>query len=434
MTLPQGWVETTVGDVAETKLGKMLDAIKNKGEPVAYLRNVNVRWGAFDLSDLLQMRVTADGREALQVRDGDLFMCEGGEPGRCAVWRGGQRDIIFQKAIHRVRPLAGIDANYLAAHVARLASEDGLSHLLTGTTIKHLPQVALQRIALPLPPAAEQRRIVAKLDALTARLAHARAELDRVPVLAERLREGSLSAAFNGALIEEGLGAQSAWRTVPFGEVAEIASNLVDPAAIGGLPHIAPNHIASGRPNLLPYDTVAEDGVISGKHRFYPGQIIYSKIRPYLRKVVLLNFAGACSADMYPINARCNSRYLMYWMLSVEFTWLASQLEGRTVLPKINQKALNSIPTPVAPDAVQEAIADRLDEVFARADRLEAEATRARALIDRLESAILARAFRGELVPQDSADEPASVLLDRIRAQRAAAPKAKRGRRPRPDA
>lgn len=71
----------------------------------------------------------------------------------------------------------------------------------------------------------------------------------------------------------------------------------------------------------------------------------------------------------------------------------------------------------------------RIETAFARADRLEAEAARAKALLDRLEAAILAKAFRGELVPQDPADEPASVLLDRIRAERAAAPKPKRGRR-----
>ena len=72
---------------------------------------------------------------------------------------------------------------------------------------------------------------------------------------------------------------------------------------------------------------------------------------------------------------------------------------------------------------------DLLCATFTRADRLEAEAARARALLDRLEAAILARAFRGELVPQDPEDEPASVLLERIRARRAAAPKAKRARR-----
>jgi type I restriction enzyme S subunit len=221
----------------------------------------------------------------------------------------------------------------------------------------------------------------------------------------------------------------SGWQTVRFDEAAEIASNLVTPQSILDLPHIAPNHIESGRPRLLPYRTIREDAVISGKHRFYPGQLLYSKIRPYLRKVVQVDFEGGCSADMYPINPKCNARYLMYWMLSPQFTWLATRQEGRTVLPKINQAALSSIPTPLAPPEVQERIAARLDEIFARAERLEAEAARARALLDRLESAILAKAFRGELVPQNPNDEPASVLLERIRAQRIASPKPQRGRR-----
>ena len=95
----------------------------------------------------------------------------------------------------------------------------------------------------------------------------------------------------------------------------------------------------------------------------------------------------------------------------------------------LTQDKFLSIPIPNAGVEQQSDIVSVLEVTFARADRLEAEATRARALIDRLEAAILARAFRGELVPQDPADEPASVLLDRIRAQRAAAPKAKRGRR-----
>jgi len=322
---------------------------------------------------------------------------------------------------------SGVMPEYVRHYL--LSSVEYADSLASGTTFREVSGKRISAMAFPVAPAAEQRRIVAKLDALTARLARARAELCRVAVLAERLRDQSLVAAFNGTLIEEDGEPRSAWRTVRFDEAAEIASNLVDPAGIRELPHIAPNHIASGRPKLLSFKTIAEDGVISGKHRFYPGQIIYSKIRPYLRKVVRVDFEGACSADMYPINARCNARYLMYWMLSPEFTWLASQQEGRTVLPKINQKALSSIPTPVAPEPVQAAIAARLDVVFARADRMEAEAARARALIDRLEAAILGRAFRGELVPQDPEDEPAHVLLDRIRAERAAAPKQKRGRR-----
>ncbi len=81
------------------------------------------------------------------------------------------------------------------------------------------------------------------------------------------------------------------------------------------------------------------------------------------------------------------------------------------------------------PIGEQQEIVERVRAALAHADRVEAEAARARALLDRLEAAILAKAFRGELVPQDSNDEPASVLLERIRAQRAAAAKPRRGRR-----
>ncbi len=99
-------------------------------------------------------------------------------------------------------------------------------------------------------------------------------------------------------------------------------------------------------------------------------------------------------------------------------------------MPKISGPTLKELPIPVPSGSEQEQLLARIDAAFARADRLEAEAARARALLDRLEAAILAKAFRGELVPQDPADEPAAVLLDRIRAQRATAPAAKRGRRP----
>jgi type I restriction enzyme S subunit len=100
----------------------------------------------------------------------------------------------------------------------------------------------------------------------------------------------------------------------------------------------------------------------------------------------------------------------------------------------VNSQQLQALSVPLPPISVQERAVAAIHSTFARADRLEAEAARARALIDRLESAILANAFRGELVPQDPNDEPASVLLDRIRAERAAAPKAKRGRRAKADA
>jgi len=97
-----GWQRKRVADLAQHSLGKMLDKAKNRGEPRPYLRNLNVRWFDFDLTDVLEMRFLPSEVERYTVRKGDVVVCEGGYPGRAAIW---ERDepIFFQKALHRVR-------------------------------------------------------------------------------------------------------------------------------------------------------------------------------------------------------------------------------------------------------------------------------------------------------------------------------------------
>jgi type I restriction enzyme S subunit len=363
-------------------------------------------------------------------------MNEGGDRdklGRGWVWRGEIENCIHQNHVFRIRITKSIA---IPDFISRYANEFGRNFFFEqGTQTTNLASISQRNVStlpVPLPPLAEQRRILAKLDKLTTHLARARAELERTMALSERLRSAGLESAFSGRLRSEARTSAKTlppdWRIVRFDEIAEIASNLVTPNSVLDLPHIAPNHIASGRPNLLAFNTIRQDGVKSAKNRFFPGQILYSKIRPYLRKVILVDFDGACSADMYPINPKCHPRYLMYWMLSPQFTWLTGRQEGRTVLPKINQSALSAIRTPLPPSVIQEQIAMRLDSIFARADRLEAEATRAQTLLDRLETSLIAKAFRGDLIPQDPNDEPASVLLERAHATRAARPDPSRGR------
>ncbi len=139
------------------------------------------------------------------------------------------------------------------------------------------------------------------------------------------------------------------WQWVRFDEVARVAANLVDPALHPDLPHIAPNHIESWTGRLLPYTTVAEDGVTSPKHLFRPGQVLYSKIRPYLAKASLAPGIGLCSADMYPLETELEPAFLLHWLLSDEFTNLACKQQGRSLLPKINQQQLSALPVPVPP-------------------------------------------------------------------------------------
>ena len=164
--LPTSWAWVNVGAVAKARLGKMLDNAKNKGTPRRYLRNINVRWFDFDLSDLLEMRFEDSELQQLRLRLSDVLICEGGEPGRAAVWDERECDIYFQKAIHRVRFLDVVDSGYFVKALRASADDGRLAEYFTGTGIKHFTGKALKTYLFPLPPLAEQRSIVAKVDEL----------------------------------------------------------------------------------------------------------------------------------------------------------------------------------------------------------------------------------------------------------------------------
>jgi type I restriction enzyme S subunit len=153
------------------------------------------------------------------------------------------------------------------------------------------------------------------------------------------------------------------WAWSRFGQIAEIASDLVQPAGHGSEWQVAPDCIEKGTGRLLAKRTVADADVKSANHRFHPGQIIYSKIRPSLSKAVIVDFAGLCSADMYPINAKISPQYLLLVILSRCFLDQVAAAENRVKMPKLNQESLTAFLVPVPPLAEQARIVARVTEL-----------------------------------------------------------------------
>ena len=148
----------------------MLDAEKNRGELHPYLANKNVRWGSFDTSDLALMRFEDNEHDRYGLEAGDLVVCEGGEPGRCAIWRGEIPDMKIQKALHRIRGKGRLDVRYLHYWFMVAGRSGHLEPHFTGTTIKHLTARSLNDLQVRLPPKPEQVAIARILGALDERI------------------------------------------------------------------------------------------------------------------------------------------------------------------------------------------------------------------------------------------------------------------------
>ena len=159
------WPTHKLETVADFCLGKMLDQNKNRGELMPYLANINVRWGEFDLTGLREMRFEQHELERYGLRYGDIVMCEGGEPGRCAIWKEQDSSMMIQKALHRIRPHSCLQPEFLYYYFLCKGRAGHLSPLFTGATIKHLPREKLALVEVPVPPRYAQNQIASILSA-----------------------------------------------------------------------------------------------------------------------------------------------------------------------------------------------------------------------------------------------------------------------------
>lgn len=192
-------VHIPFGKIIDARLGKMLDKEKNTGNYRKYLRNINVRWFSFDLSDLLEMRIEDDEIEKYSVSHNDLIICEGGEPGRCAVWDK-QDSIFYQKALHRVRFLDNSNPRFYMYYLWFSAQAGQLCRYFTGTGIKHLTGQSLSKVIVPTADRTIQDSIVAEIESRLSVCDSIQKTVDTALQEAEALRQSILKKAFEGRL------------------------------------------------------------------------------------------------------------------------------------------------------------------------------------------------------------------------------------------
>lgn len=252
------WEKVRLGDVADSCLGKMLDQEKNRGEYQPYLANVNVRWGSFDLENLPQMRFLESEEDRYGLKYGDLIVCEGGEPGRCAIWKEQVPNMKFQKALHRVRVHNNVDYRYLFFWFLFAGKRGALDQYFTGATIKHMPGDKLKSIILDLPPLEQQKKIADVLSAYDDLIENNQKQIKLLEEAAQRLyKEWFIDLRFPGhesTPIVNGL--PEGWQKNKMSEVCESIG--------GGTPSTAkPEYFENGTIKwVTPTDLTKKDSII----------------------------------------------------------------------------------------------------------------------------------------------------------------------------
>jgi len=414
--LAPGWVEATLGELGvEAQSGFPSGKHNATGRGVPHLRPMNVdRLGRIDLGEIKYVEDDRDRR----LRAGDVLFNNTNSPaliGKTAYFdKAG--DFAFSNHMTRLRAPDVVEGKYLAAYLHTLWMHGVFRRLCN----HHVNQASvsskrlLGELVLALPPLNEQRRIVAAIEEHLSRLDAGEAALETGLRRLEVFGEAADSELYRG------------WDAKPLGSICPV---FVD------CPHRTPSYGAEGIPALRPRDVVrgrlrldtaarvdrSEFEIQTVRRVPTEGDVVYSRELSFGWAVVVPPGAELCLSQGMVIFRPDDSmlpEFLASVLNSAVGRGQAKAAATGSAHPHINLRDIREYDIPVPPLSEQRRIVAEVEERLSKIDAMRASIERAQRRSQTLRSAILKRAFRGELVPQDPADEPAEALVAHIRAER----------------
>jgi len=411
--LPIGWTTCRLGEALTLVNGRAYSQheMLSEGTPILRIQNLNKGKNWF----YSNLNLPPDK----YCNKGDLLYAWSATFG--PYWWHGPK-AIFHYHIWNVYPSELMSREFAFYELMRIT--DAIKRAAHGVAMPHITKGGMEAWEIMVPPPAEQKRIADKLAAVQGRVDACRARLDRVPELLKRFRQSVLAAATSGQLTEDWREKNQGgeWQKKKLTELGELGRGKSkhrprnDSRLYGGpYPFIQTGDVAnSGERITMHSQTYSEFGLAQSK--LWPAGTVCITIAANIADTSILDY-DACFPDSvvgFVANPKECLPEFIKWTVDV----IKDDLEAfapATAQKNINLGVLYEVELSIPPLPEQAEIVRRVEALFALADRIEARLTAARAQVERLTPATLAKAFRGDLVPQDPNDEPASKLLERVR-------------------
>lgn len=377
----------------------MLDKSKNKGSPRPYLRNLNVRWFDFDLSDVQEMRFLDEERDRYTIMKGDLVICEGGYPGRAAIWADDE-PIYFQKALHRVRFREPEHAKWFLYYLHMRDLDGTLKDSFSGTGIQHFTGEALAKLTLPLPSLGTLRRIVGILDqaieAIAGAITNARTSLAMAECLSVSRLDAILGRIPTNAKTTE-LASLCKTKGITYG-VIKLGDAVRD-----GVPCLRTSNVRRLRIDTDGIKKISSDLSRSYSRTILEGDEVLVAVRGTLGGVAvseprMIGWNVSREVAMVPVNTNAiDPHYVAIWIAATRSQdWLSRVKKGAAYVG-INLEDLRRLPVQIPALRDQIAIVKAVREAEAQTVGLRDLYTRKLAALDKLKQSLLHQAFTGQL-------------------------------------